>query len=48
MRADLLSRHRAKIVMGGRMPKIRRVQVSRPNGPLEIVEYANPDPAPDS
>ena len=26
------------------MPKIRRVQVSRPNGPFEIVEYANPDP----
>ena len=28
------------------MPKIRRVQVSRPNGPFEIVEYANPDPGP--
>ena len=28
------------------MPKMRRVQVSRPNGPLEIVEYVAPDPGP--
>jgi D-arabinose 1-dehydrogenase-like Zn-dependent alcohol dehydrogenase len=28
------------------MSKMRRVQVSRPNGPLEIVEYVAPDPGP--
>ena len=30
------------------MPKMRRVQVSRPNGPFEIVEYVIPDPGPGS
>jgi D-arabinose 1-dehydrogenase-like Zn-dependent alcohol dehydrogenase len=30
------------------MSKMRRVQVSRPNGPFEIVEYVTPDPRPGS
>ena len=30
------------------MPKMRAVQVSRPGGPLELVERPVPDPRPDS